>query len=781
MFILAVLALSLDAQFSIADTDDFRATEINPAGLGYDNPNGLSIMKSHDDEFNFEDDYSLFINTEGLSYYLFHSNNDNHRLTTGNLITIGKNFNIGMSWDWTNSKFGKGDLGISMLYRPADFLSIAALSDNFSSETSDYTFGAAIRPLFFSSYFKDRFSVSCDIDWIEEDELSEPRFGVKTEFHNGLILGGSYNLEDETVGVNFGLRFGGTAIGTVSHMNKDNEVQNGNYYLSFNDKLYRSFIAPNKDNFYTVKTGSKIIDKQPVMKIGPFRFISDKSRTLHSLIKELEQLKEDDRIKGIVFKSNFSTSFANFLELRDAINDFKTSGKKVVFYFEGINNINYVFAASVADYIYLNPNGSVDLKGMAVSSPYFKDLLDKVGVEVKNFRSHPYKTAGNMFSETEMTDAEREAYSYLLEGYFQEFVNLIEAGRGGKLINGAEAVIDNGPYYVAQDAVTAGLVDALIYEDELQDKLKLNFGEAKLTKSKPQKMARTDWSEPKKDKIAIIYAVGSIHSGEGTPGKSIGSVNTAAAIRKARKDRSVKGILLRVNSGGGSALASDIIAREVKLCNEGKDKKPVVVSMGGAAASGGYYISAFADRIVAQPATITGSIGVVGMIPNFSGLYEKLGVNWSVVKYGEHADLGASHRSMSDDEAEIISSSIENVYDKFISVVAEGRQLGKEEVRKIAMGRIWTGSQAKDRGLVDLLGGMDVALEELKTLAKLEREIALYDYSGRSNKNEIDLGMLMNTFIEMPEELTTMKEISDSFKLYKNEKVLMLMPPISVD
>jgi len=778
---ITVLAFSLSAQFSIADTDDFMATYVNPAGLGYDNPTGFSFMQSHNDEFNFEDDYSLFFNTEGLSYRFFHSNKDYHRLATGNIVSIGKNFNMGMSWDWANSKFGKGDLGLSLLYRPTDYLSIAALSNDFNSETSDYTFGAAIRPLFFSNYFKDRFSISCDMDWIQEDELSEPRFGVKSEFHNGLILGGAYNLEDETIGVNVGLRFGGTALGTVSHMNKDNKVQNGNYYLSLNDKFYRSFIPPKQDNFYTMKIGSKIIDKQPVMKIGPFRFISDKSRTLRSVIKELEELKEDDRIKGIVFKSNFSTSFANFMELRDAINDFKTSGKKVVFYFEGINNINYVFAASVADYIYLNPNGSVDLKGMAVSSPYFKELLDKVGVEVKNFRSHPYKTAGNMFSETEMTDAEREAYSYLLEGYFKEFVNLIEAGRGGKLINGAEAAIDNGPYYVAQEAVTAGLVDALIYEDELEEKLKYNFIEAKLTKKKPQKMARRDWSEPKKDKVAIIYAVGSIHSGEGTPGKTIGSANTAEAIRKAREDKSVKGILLRVNSGGGSALASDIIAREVKLCNDGKNKKPVVVSMGGAAASGGYYISAFADRIVAQPTTITGSIGVVGMIPNFSGLYEKLGVNWSVVKYGEHSDLGASHRSMSDEEAEIISRSIENVYDKFIAIVAEGRMLDKDEVKKIAMGRIWTGSQAKDRGLVDKLGGMDVALEELKSLANLNREIALYDYSGESNKNEIDLGMLMNTFIEMPVEFTQMKEISDSFKLYKNEKVLMLMPPISVD
>ena len=244
-----------------------------------------------------------------------------------------------------------------------------------------------------------------------------------------------------------------------------------------------------------------------------------------------------------------------------------------------------------------------------------------------------------------------------------------------------------------------------------------------------------------KDKIALIYAVGNIHSGEGVPGKSIGSVTTAKAIKQAREDRRVKGIIIRVDSGGGSALASDVIGREVELCKTGKNKKPVIVSMGGVAASGGYYIAAKADKIIAQPSTITGSIGVIGIYPVFERLYEKIHVNWDTVKRGKNADLGSTHRQPTAKEKKIGEESIQHFYDRFITLVAEGRNMSKDEVHKIAQGRVWTGKQAFEHGLVDALGGMDLAVKEMKKMADLKHEVKLVEFEGDNTDKSISIGV----------------------------------------
>jgi protease-4 len=357
-------------------------------------------------------------------------------------------------------------------------------------------------------------------------------------------------------------------------------------------------------------------------------------------------------------------------------------------------------------------------------------------------------------------------------------VKMIETGRGKKLTKSAQQVIDEGPYFIAENALQAGLVDKLMYEDELKEMIKSNFGNWKeITQPLPD-FVKQNWSEPAKDKVAMIYAVGNIHMGKGKNGKTIGSETTAKAIRKAREDKSMKGIIIRVDSGGGSALASDIIAREIALCNEGKNKKPVIISMAGAAASGGYYISAFADKIVAQPATITGSIGVVGIIPNFSEMYKKIGLNWSTVKTGQQADFAATHRPFTEKEKQMISSSIEHVYWSFADVVAKGRKMTREAVHEIAKGRVWTGKQAYDRGLVDELGGMKKAKELMTKAAGLKHDIELVEFEYSDKSFEINPLALMsaNVLEQLPEELTnTLNQLAD-INSYGNEKVLLLMP-----
>ena len=727
-----------------------------------------------------KNNFSLFFNFDEFAYVWEHSGqNDKHNLAFSSKII--RNLYLGSLYHWNNKNFKSGKLNESFLFRPFNCVSVGATVGDVFAKERNYRVGAALRPFYFKGDFWNRLTVSADFNYLNE-EWQKPIIGLQSEFVNGINLAGSYNLETETIAANIGVNFSHLKIGSLVGLDTENKPTGGNYYLNINERSFRTFANfGRKELFYDFRIKNKIVEKKPVMEIGPFKVVSDKEQTLAEIIEKIKKLENDDNIKGIVFKSgNFATSFANFTELKNALEEFKAKGKKVIFYFDSIGNINYVFAASVADEIYLYPLGEVYLRGIAVALPYLKDALDKLGIEVVNFRSHKYKTAGNMFSETEMTPAERESYETLLGGLYDEMIKMIEEGRGKKLKKTASELIDEGPYFDANKALEAGLVDDLIYEDQLEDKLKEFFPKSKITKKMPSESIVYDWSEKKKDKIAVIYAVGNIHMGKGKAGKSIGSETTAEAIRKARKDKSVKGIILRVDSGGGSALASDIIAREVQLCKSGKNAKPVVVSMAGVAASGGYYIAAYSDEIIAQPNTITGSIGVVGMFPVLERMYDKLHINWSTVKKGKHSDFGKTYRQMTREEKKMMKESIEQFYDTFIGVVAKGRNMDKETVNKYAQGRVWTGKQALERGLVDKLGGMDVAVEEMKKLANLKHEVDLVEYEAGKEKLviHIDTKRPDETVLQeiLPEDFREIIKLGKMMKQYENEKALMLMP-----
>ena len=776
LLVILVFAFTLNAQTSIAATDNFMAVKSNPAAMGVGNSGGLTFIGNYDKDGFYEDYYSIIFGGNNFGYVLDKIGDNNyHRLAMSSTKTdLLPNVYLGLSWDWKNKFFKKGNIEESILIRPTDYLSLGAVVHGFFKEETTYDFGVAVRPVFFNSKWIDRITFSADTNFDRED-FTKPVVGIQTEILDGIKLGGSYNMEAETIGLNFGISFGNFGIGSTLNQDEEKEFTNGQYYLSSSDKAFRTIIGQNKNYFLDYKLKGEIKEKNPVQKFGPFKIVMSKGKTLSEIIKEIEKFKKDENVKGLVFKSgNFVARFAQREELKEAFLDFKSTGKKIVFYYEGITGANYAFAASIADEIYLNPIGSIDLKGISVNMPYFKDLLDTLGVDVVNLKSHKYKTAGNSISENHMTDAERETYEELLDDLYAEIVMMIEEGRGDKLAKPVKQLIDEGPYWDADKALELGLIDGVIYEDELEDQIKDNFESAKIVKKYNNNIATTKWSTPRKDKIALIYAVGNIHSGEGVPGKSIGSVTTAKAIKQAREDRRIKGIIIRVDSGGGSALASDVIGREVELCNSGKNKKPVIVSMGGVAASGGYYIAAKADKIIAQPSSITGSIGVIGIFPVFERLYEKIHVNWDTVKKGEHADLYSTHRYPTDEEKRIGEESIQHFYDRFITLVAEGRNMSKDEVHKIAQGRVWTGKQAFERGLVDALGGMDLAVKEMKKIADLKHEVKLVEFEGDDTDNSIKIGMHASSLI--PEGLKTIWDFGTKMKELDGENILMILP-----
>jgi len=419
------------------------------------------------------------------------------------------------------------------------------------------------------------------------------------------------------------------------------------------------------------------------------------------------------------------------------------------------------------------------LRGLSITSPYLKDLLSTLGIETLNFRSHKYKNAGNMFSETEMTAPEREVYESILQSFYSQITDRINLGRGKRLNDTVENIIDQGPYFQATDALDKGLVDGLVYADEVNKKLKED-SKFSMKTSTLVNYRNYDWSSPKENQIAVIYTSGNIVMGKGTPGQKIAHETTVNLIRKARKNKSYKGIILRVDSGGGSAQASDIILRELELAQT-EDKKPVVVSMAGVAASGGYYIACKADRIVADPATITGSIGVIGLVFNATEMFKKIKVNWSTVKKGENADMGSLYRPWKDGEKDMLTRSIERTYEDFVKKVDQGRKtMNLEQVHQHAQGRVWTGAQALEIGLIDDLGGLDVAVDNMREVSGIKGKIRLVD----ATTSDQGLSVTMSSSPLM--KLLPIKALevmsADYIQLYElwedfaSDKALMLCP-----
>ncbi len=439
------------------------------------------------------------------------------------------------------------------------------------------------------------------------------------------------------------------------------------------------------------------------------------------ILKNLEKAKTDTSIKGVYL--NFDGLIAGrsaMQDIRKGIMDFKRSGKFVYAYSENYSQSEY-YIASAADKVFLNPLGGMEWKGLAMNLMFFKGSLEKLGIEMTIYRHGKFKSAIEPFILDKMSDANRLQAETFLNSIWNSMLVDIAASRKtsvdvlNKLAN--ELAI-NFP----QDAVSYKLIDQLAYEDEVLSELKKKINVKE--KDKLNFVSHDAYAKyhPKgsyhgKEKIAVIYAIGGIGSGEGND-EEIGSERISKAIKDARLDENVKAIVLRVNSPGGSALASDVIWREVALA---KKAKPVIVSMGDLAASGGYYISCAADHIFAQPNTITGSIGVFGMIPNMKKAFEdKLGITFDTVNTNKYSDLMSGFRNATPTESIMIQKSVENIYDVFIGRVAEGRKMTKDQVDSIGQGRVWSGSDALKINLVDELGGLPEAIAYAVKQAKLK-------------------------------------------------------------
>ncbi len=513
-----------------------------------------------------------------------------------------------------------------------------------------------------------------------------------------------------------------------------------------------------------------IIERTPDDKFANLPIVGsngDKSIGFNDIIKSLKKAKTDDNIDCIYLSvTSPNAGFATMREVRNALLDFKSGGKKIIAYSEVYTQGAY-YLASAADKVYLNPEGALELKGLSAKLMFFKGALDKLGIEAQIIRVGNYKSAVEPFMNDKMSDKNREQVTAYLGGLYNTFLEGISQTRK---ISTADLHLIADEYKIQQpkDALAYKLVDALKYKDEVLDELKELSGTDKsknitsvsindYAKSLPK---NTDYSI--KDKVAVIYANGDIMGGEGSD-EVIGSERISRTIRKARMDSSIKAIVLRVNSPGGSALASDVIWREIVLT---KKVKPVIASFGDVAASGGYYIACAADSIFVQPNTITGSIGVFGVIPNFQNLLNnKLGITFDGVKTGQYADIMSTNRPLTPGERLIIQNSVNRIYDSFISRVADGRKKSKAYIDSIGGGRVWIGTDAVKIGLADRTGSFNDAIVAAAKKAKIK------EYRTVEYPEIIDpLKQLMEHGTDKVKTYFAKQELGDNYNLYRQLK-----------
>jgi protease-4 len=476
---------------------------------------------------------------------------------------------------------------------------------------------------------------------------------------------------------------------------------------------------------------------------------TEKTLGLNDILKTIAKAQKDNRIDGILLDlTSIETGIATVEEIRNALMDFKKSGKFIYAYSESFTQGAY-YLATAADRIFLYPEGNVDFRGLHAELMFFKGTLDKLDLHPEIIRHGKFKSAVEPFMYDRMSPENKEQISTFLHSIWNNLLSNISASRNIQ-VDELQHIADEIRGKRADDALKLHLIDQLAYYDEVLSELKKKTNLSAKDKVKFISLRKYSRAYSKGDdfsakKIAVIYASGDIVSGEGNDDQ-IGAEKISAAIRKARLDTTIKAIVLRVNSPGGSAMASDVIWRETVLA---KKAKPLIVSMGDYAASGGYYISCMADTIVARPNTITGSIGVFGLLLNARDMFKnKLGITFDTVKTGRYADIGTATRPMEENERAIIQDGVEKIYDTFLSHVSEGRGLTKAEVDSIGQGRVWSGSDAKRLGLVDVLGGINDAIEIAAGKAKLTnyRTIALPEQKEFIDKLVEDLSADAKTY-----------------------------------
>jgi protease-4 len=539
-----------------------------------------------------------------------------------------------------------------------------------------------------------------------------------------------------------------------------------------------------------LRVGGSLAELAPNDVVGYLR--GTKTPTVRAVVENLRKAKVDSRVRAVLLKpTGFESPFwAKVQEVRDAVLDFRKSGKPVYAYVEYGGDREY-YLATAADKIFLMPSTPLDLTGVATYELFLRGTLDKVGVFPDLHRIGDYKTAVNTFKEKTFTAAHKEMDESMNRDLYEQIVRGIADGRK-KQESDIRTLIDEGPF-LPEDALRAGLVDDVAYEDQVDDKLRAGEKRARLDPDDYARVSPSSVGLNRGPRVAVIYASGTIASGKSgydpVNGGIAGSDTLIEYIRQVRRDSSIRAVVIRVDSPGGSATASDAIWRELMITKNEKADRPLVVSMSDLAASGGYYIALPAQVIVAQPSTLTGSIGIFGGKFVTGGLFEKLGAHIESTSIGRHAEINGPARPYNQQELAKLREQLQSFYDQFVEKVAASRHSTPQKIDTLAQGRVWTGRQGKQNGLVDELGGLDRAVSIAKQRAKIaadtDVELVVYpprksfyelvseQFSGSSDSMAVSAWLNANLSAGEIEALRIMR---GPFAMFRRGEPLALMP-----
>lgn len=570
----------------------------------------------------------------------------------------------------------------------------------------------------------------------------------------------------------FFVLMGGLVAKSITKEMKEDKVS-----ISSNSILKLSFDLPVNDRPYETEGLA-----------SAFSLDNNENLGLRPILKAIEKAKTDPEIRGIYLDvDGVSTGFANLTELQDALKDFKTSDKFIISSSRLLTQKGYALA-SIADEVYLHPEGYFDFKGLAANVTFIKGTLDKLGIEPMIFYAGKFKSATEPLRRKNMSEPNKIQTKEFLEDIYGNYLEDISANRNIP-VNELRDIADNMKIRTPEDALTFKMVDGVKYDDEVRAILRTRLGGD--DDDDIEFVSLSDYSKARKitakgknvgsNRIAVLYAEGGINMGKDDNGRSINGDFYAKEIRKLRKNKSVKAVVLRVNSPGGSAFASDLMWRELELL---KKEKPFIVSMGNYAASGGYYIACNSDKIYAEENTITGSIGVFGVLMNVQKTMEdKLGMTTDGVSTGKYSDFPNPTKQWSEAEKQIMQKQIDRIYDSFIGKVAEGRKLTKEQVNEIAQGRVWSGEDALKVGLVDEIGSLNDAIEYASKQAEVDNyKVSIYPEHKSSLDRFLEkLNIKTQAKAELKKELGTFAKTFDYLEAMESAQEPQMRIPYEME
>jgi protease-4 len=766
-----------------ANCDDISAVEFNPAGLGLGRGLQTGFFHTYSDS-SFQGDNAWLISAKTLGFsvqWLGNVNDQTYRKYTlahgGKLIAEGLYWGTSYSWFGSRNK-DYDDLSswkLGLLARPFEFLSLGAVAKDlnrprFLGERTEvsYDISLAVRPL--GRFWRDRVTLSMDASFAQNQKLedAQTRFRAEVEPVDGFIFFGDID-NDGNYGLGGRINLPHLGAGTYNSVTSDYEFNQGTVFATLSRDRYRTALQ-RRDRFLEVRISGNIVEENS--RVGLFG--REKPRMI-DLIADIRRAKEDKTIQGMLLRIDpFSLGMAKVQEIREAVLDFKERGKIVYAFMETGGDKEY-YLATAADKIVLLPTGYLDVNGLAASVTFVKGTLDKLGIVADLAHRGDYKSASDLVTRKSMSEAHREVQNSIMDDLYEQITKEMARGRGWSQQQ-IKSIIDQGPF-TSSEALEAGLVDTLLFYDQLEDLIEKRTGGEASRIAQPdyhqQSRYRYSWAIP--PRIAVVFATGAIASGESGSeilmGDVMGSETMSQAIRKAREDPRVKAVVFRVDSPGGEGIASDVILREIILT---KEKKPVIVSMSDVAGSGGYWISCAADTIISMPGTYTGSIGVITGKLSLEGLYEKIGFTIETVKRGKHADFYTTTREFSEEEREMLQRQIDEFYSDFVALVAKHRSMSYQEVHDVAQGRVWTGRQAKEKGLVDMLGGLNLALAVAKERAGIDEEveIEIVTYPKRKLFPLLDSGIGLFHSSGIREIMEELKKNS----LFADDPILLFIP-----